>query len=369
MWLLLGRCCSSAISPFGIHDKTVVPRSIGFIVIAISIVLSLVTCLKGKLTLGLISIFVPPVGLVTALRLARPGSVWAQLFYSATRQAERCRGALPPGRLEPRAPAAPRRRPGRGRPRQLVGPRACGREPLSSARSWPSRRSTRSTRCCSRSGATRRRPSSPRRRTRRPEIYERDFEEFWERRGRASGSRWFEPFDEALRVGAAVRQVVPRRQAERLPTTASTATSRRAAATRSPTTGRASPTGERRDDHLRRAPAGGRRAARTRCKRARGDEGHAGRDLHGDGPRAARRDARLRAARRAAHRRLRRLLGRRRSPAGSSDMGCEVLITQDEAWRRGATVPLKATADEAMAARAERRAPPSSCAAPAARCR
>ena len=32
------------------------------------------------------------------------------------------------------------------------------------------------------------------------------------------------------------------------------------------------------------------------------------------------------------------------------DMGCEVLITQDEAWRRGATVPLKRTADEAMAA-------------------
>src|SRR5205807_8163225 len=31
------------------------------------------------------------------------------------------------------------------------------------------------------------------------------------------------------------------------------------------------------------------------------------------------------------------------------DMGCEVLITQDEAWRRGSTVPLKQTADEAMA--------------------
>jgi acetyl-CoA synthetase len=30
------------------------------------------------------------------------------------------------------------------------------------------------------------------------------------------------------------------------------------------------------------------------------------------------------------------------------DMDCEVLITQDEAWRRGSTVPLKATADEAM---------------------
>jgi len=31
------------------------------------------------------------------------------------------------------------------------------------------------------------------------------------------------------------------------------------------------------------------------------------------------------------------------------DMECEVLITQDEAWRRGSTVPLKATADDAMA--------------------
>ncbi|HET7571587.1 MAG TPA: acetate--CoA ligase [Gaiellaceae bacterium] len=33
-----------------------------------------------------------------------------------------------------------------------------------------------------------------------------------------------------------------------------------------------------------------------------------------------------------------------------NDMRCEVLITQDEAWRRGSTVPLKAVADEAMAA-------------------
>jgi acetyl-CoA synthetase len=33
-----------------------------------------------------------------------------------------------------------------------------------------------------------------------------------------------------------------------------------------------------------------------------------------------------------------------------NDMGCEVLITQDEAWRRGSTVPLKRTADEAMLA-------------------
>jgi acetyl-CoA synthetase len=32
-----------------------------------------------------------------------------------------------------------------------------------------------------------------------------------------------------------------------------------------------------------------------------------------------------------------------------NDMGCEVLVTQDEAWRRGTHVPLKKIADEAMA--------------------
>ena len=34
----------------------------------------------------------------------------------------------------------------------------------------------------------------------------------------------------------------------------------------------------------------------------------------------------------------------------ANDMGCEVLITQDEAWRRGSPVPLKRTADDAMSA-------------------
>ena len=32
-----------------------------------------------------------------------------------------------------------------------------------------------------------------------------------------------------------------------------------------------------------------------------------------------------------------------------NDMGCEVLVTQDEAWRRGKPVPLKRVADDAMA--------------------
>src|SRR5204863_4182920 len=32
-----------------------------------------------------------------------------------------------------------------------------------------------------------------------------------------------------------------------------------------------------------------------------------------------------------------------------NDMECELLITQDEGWRNGATVPLKRNADEALA--------------------
>jgi hypothetical protein len=81
MWVLLGALLLVGISPFGIHDGSEVPRAVGFAVVAVSIVLSVVTCLKGKLTLGLLSIFLPPVGLIAALRLARPGSVWASIFY------------------------------------------------------------------------------------------------------------------------------------------------------------------------------------------------------------------------------------------------------------------------------------------------
>jgi len=87
IFMLLGLLLLTGISPFGIHDQTETPRIIGFGAIVVAIGLSVVTCLKGKLTLGLISIFVPPVGLVSAYRLARPGSIWAQLFYDPERMA------------------------------------------------------------------------------------------------------------------------------------------------------------------------------------------------------------------------------------------------------------------------------------------
>jgi lysyl-tRNA synthetase, class II len=81
VWLLLGALLLVGISPFGIHDRTAIPRAIGFAVVIVNIGLSIVTCLKGKPLFGLLSVFLPPVGVVTAIRLARPGSVWAQLFY------------------------------------------------------------------------------------------------------------------------------------------------------------------------------------------------------------------------------------------------------------------------------------------------
>ena len=48
----------------------------------------------------------------------------------------------------------------------------------------------------------------------KPDIYDRDFDEFWESEARERVT-WFEPFTRALRVGAAVREVVRRREAQR----------------------------------------------------------------------------------------------------------------------------------------------------------
>jgi hypothetical protein len=100
VWVLLGLLFLTGISPFGIHDGTEVPRAIGFAVVVGNIILSVVTCLKGKLTLGLLSVFLPPVGLVSAYRLARPGSVWAQLFYDERKRRRARERFAPTSRLE-----------------------------------------------------------------------------------------------------------------------------------------------------------------------------------------------------------------------------------------------------------------------------
>ena len=86
------------------------------------------------------------------------------------------------------------------------------------------------------------RPSSHRP-TRPPALYaeaEADFEAFWARLARERID-WFTPFDDDARVGPAVREVVHRRQAEHQLQLPRPSRRERASATRSPTTGSASP--------------------------------------------------------------------------------------------------------------------------------
>ena len=96
------------------------------------------------------------------------------------------------------------------------------------------------------------------------------------------------------------------------------------------------PEGERRDDHLRRSAARG-RALRERAQDARGRKGHPGRrSTWGWSPRLP--IAMLACARLGAPHTV--VFGGFSADSLSdrlNDMGCEVLITQDEAWRRGST--------------------------------
>ena len=178
-----------------------------------------------------------------------------------------------------------------------------------------------------------------------PDIYERDFDEFWETEGRERVT-WFEPFTKLYEweppyakwyLGGKLNvcfncvdrhvEAGTRRQG------------------RLPLGGRAR--GRAADDHVRRPPARG-RALRQRPEGARRRQGHAGRDLHGDDPGAAG-GSMLACARLGAPHTV--VFGGFSADALSdrlNDMECEVLITQDAGWRKGGEVPLKRNADEAL---------------------
>jgi hypothetical protein len=67
------------VKPFDLDD----PGSIIGTAVAVTLVLTLaaVTFLKGRIILGVLALFVPVVGLVAAVRLAKPGSPWARWRY------------------------------------------------------------------------------------------------------------------------------------------------------------------------------------------------------------------------------------------------------------------------------------------------
>ena len=312
--------------------------------------LSVVTCLKGKLTLGLVSVFVPLVGIVSALRLARPGSIWAQLFYTRDRK-----------RSAPRRASILTSRSSNG----------CGSASSTWSRAgryrqapWPRSLRARSRRCSSRSGAIRRPPSSRPPRTPARHLRPRPARVLG--RGGAARVTWFEPFDTVCEwelpyakwfLGGklnitynCVDRHVEAGNGDRVAyywegepvddrrevtfADLQRETTKLANALKSLGVGKGTPVGI----YMGMVPETA--VAMLACARIGAPHtvvfGGFSADSLAD-----------------------RL----------NDMGCEVLITQDEAWRRGCTVAAEEDRRRGDGRRAGRRAAASSCAGPAATCR
>src|SRR6266540_2462644 len=87
MGVLLAGLLLVGLSPFGVHDGGRVPRLAAFALVAANIALALVTFSKGKLTLGLLAVFVPGAGVIGAARLGKPRSLWGRRFYDDAKRA------------------------------------------------------------------------------------------------------------------------------------------------------------------------------------------------------------------------------------------------------------------------------------------
>jgi hypothetical protein len=75
-------------SPFGVKDVGGIELSLRLTATGVLIadgVLSFICVLKGKYRTALFGLFLPPVGLIGALRLARPSSIWARRSYRGKR--------------------------------------------------------------------------------------------------------------------------------------------------------------------------------------------------------------------------------------------------------------------------------------------
>ena len=75
-------------SPFGVQDVDGIELSLRLTATAILIadgVLAVICVLKGKYRTALFGLFLPPAGVIGALRLARPSSIWARHRYRGKR--------------------------------------------------------------------------------------------------------------------------------------------------------------------------------------------------------------------------------------------------------------------------------------------
>jgi hypothetical protein len=77
---IVGGCLMMGLLPISSDDD----GSLGAIALSLGIVIgfALVVALKGKLWAALGSMFIPLLGLVSAVRLGRPRSPWARRFYA-----------------------------------------------------------------------------------------------------------------------------------------------------------------------------------------------------------------------------------------------------------------------------------------------
>jgi hypothetical protein len=80
--LLLTGLLPRSISQVG--DYITISRWVGFVLILVGAFFVVVCYLKGKLFVGTVGIFVPPVAFVGALRLAKPNSPWARQQYAGS---------------------------------------------------------------------------------------------------------------------------------------------------------------------------------------------------------------------------------------------------------------------------------------------
>ncbi|TMM11833.1 MAG: hypothetical protein E6G00_04360 [Actinobacteria bacterium] len=71
------------VRPFGLDEFSSVAGTVA--VTTICVLLATVTFLKGRILLGVVAIFIPLVGAVSAVRLAKPTSAWARRRYTGPR--------------------------------------------------------------------------------------------------------------------------------------------------------------------------------------------------------------------------------------------------------------------------------------------
>ncbi len=92
-------------APFGLenlHSSQLQVRWLLFSIVALNLILTVITALKGKFWMMLLSTFLPVFGFFGAIRLATPHSPWARRRYSPDKLAYAVRRAAPYDRFKSR---------------------------------------------------------------------------------------------------------------------------------------------------------------------------------------------------------------------------------------------------------------------------